>query len=119
APGRPGAYANLAGILVDEQKYTEAVAALQTSLKLKENPQSFNNLGAAYAFLKLDDLAAQNYRRAIALQPGNIRYWLNLGDSERRLGNLADAKSAYLKGQHLALAQLETNPQQGQARALL
>jgi serine/threonine-protein kinase len=119
APGRPGAYANLAGILVDEQKYTEAVATLQTSLKLKENPQSFNNLGAAYAFIKLDDLAAQNYRRAIALQPGNIRYWLNLGDSERRLGNLADAKSAYREGQRLALAQLETNPQQGEARAFL
>lgn len=119
APGRPGAYANLAGILVDEQKYVEAVAALQTSLKLKENPQSFNNLGAAYAFLKQDDLAAQNYRRAAALQPGNIRYWLNLGDSARRLGNLADAKSAYQEGQRLALAQLETNPQQGQARALL
>jgi eukaryotic-like serine/threonine-protein kinase len=119
APGRPGAYANLAGVLVDEQKYTEAIAALQTSLKLKENPQSFNNLGAAYAFLKLDDLAAQNYRRAIALQPGNIRYWLNLGDSERRLGNLADAKSAYREGRRLALAQLETNPQQGEARAFL
>jgi Flp pilus assembly protein TadD len=119
APGRPGAYANLAGILVDEQKYAEAVAALQVSLKLKENPQSFNNLGAAYAFLKQDDLAAQSYRRAALLQPGNIQYWINLGDSERRLGSSADAKSAYLEAQRLARAQLETNSQHGQARAYL
>ena len=119
APGRPDAYANFGGILLDEQKYTEAVAALQTSLKIKENPQSFNNLGAAYAFLKQDDLAAQNYRRAALLQPGNILYWINLGDSERRLGRLAEAKSAYLEGQRLARAQLETNPQHGQARAFL
>jgi len=119
APGRPAAYANLGGILLDERKYAEAVEALRTSLKLKETPQAFNNLGAAYAFLKRDDLAIQEYRRAATLQPGYLLYWVNLGDSERRLGNLVDAKLAYREGKRLALARLEANPQQGQMRALL
>ncbi len=119
APGRPAAYANLGGVLLDERKYVEAVEALQTSLKLKETSQALNNVGAAYAFLKRDDLAVQNYRRAATLQPGYILYWVNLGDSERRLGNLADAKLAYQKGKRLALARLEANPQQGQMRAFL
>jgi eukaryotic-like serine/threonine-protein kinase len=119
APGSPTAYANLGGTLLDEQKYPEAVAALQTSLKIKETPQSLNNLGAAYAFLKQDDLALQNYRHAATLEPGNIWYWLNIGDSERRLGNLAKAKSAYQEGQRLALEKLAANPQHGQTRAFL
>jgi serine/threonine-protein kinase len=119
APGRPAAYANLGGVLLDERKYAEAVEALQTSLKLKETPHALNNLGAAYAFLKRDDLAMQNYRRAATLQPGNVLYRVNLGDSERRLGNLVDAKPAYREGKRLALARLEANPQQGQMRALL
>jgi tetratricopeptide (TPR) repeat protein len=119
APGRPAAYANLGGILLEERKYAEAVEALQTSLKIKENPQSFNNLGAAYAFLKKDDLAVQNYRLAIALQPGNILYWLNLADSERRAGRLAEAKSACQEVQRLALEKLKANPQHGLTRAFL
>jgi serine/threonine protein kinase/tetratricopeptide (TPR) repeat protein len=119
APGRPAAYANLGGVLLDERKYVEAVEALQTSLKLKENPQALNNLGAAYAFLKRDDLAVQNYWRAATLQPGYVLYWVNLADSERRLGNLADAKLACQEGKRLALARLALNPQHGQMRAFL
>lgn len=119
APGRPVAYANLGGTLLNERKYAEAVEALKTSLKLKESPQAFNNLGAAYASLKRDDLAIESYRRAATLQPGYVLYWVNLGDSERRLGTLADAKLAYQEGQRLALARLATNPQQGQMRAFL
>ena len=119
APGSPTAYANLGGTLLEERRYAETVEALQTSLKIKETPQALNNLGAAYAFLKQDNLALQNYRHAASLQPGNILYWLNIGDSERRLGNLANAKSAYQEGQRLALEKLETNPQHGQTRAFL
>lgn len=119
APGRADAYANLGGVLLDERKYAEAVDVLQTSLKIKENAQSFNNLGAAYAFLKQDRLAAENYRRASALQPGMTIYWINLGDSERRLGHSTDAKSAYEKARDLARMKLEANPQHAQALALL
>jgi len=119
APGRPDAYANLGGVLLAEQKFREAVEALQASLKIKENPQSFNNLGAAYAFLKQDDLAAQNYRRATTLQPGMTLYWINLGDSERRLGHSEEAKSSYEKARDLARMKLQANPQHAQALASL
>ena len=44
-------------------------------------------------------------------------YWLNLGDSNRRLGHLADAKVAYRKGLNLALIELRRNPRLGLTRA--
>ena len=46
-------------------------------------------------------------------------YWLNLADSERRAGSLAEAKSACQEVQRLALEKLKANPQHGLTRAFL
>jgi tetratricopeptide (TPR) repeat protein len=43
--------------------------------------------------------------------------WLNLGDSDRRLGHLAEAKLSYRKGLNLALVELRGNPRLGLARS--
>lgn len=119
APGRPAAYANLGAVLIDGHKYNEAIDALILSLKIKEDPQAYNNLGAAYSFQKRNDLAAQNYQKAVGLQQGNIVYWLNWGDAERRMGDSTQGNSKYQEAHRLALAQLETNPQNGEVLAQL
>jgi tetratricopeptide (TPR) repeat protein len=51
------------------------------------------------------------------MDPGVYLYWLNLGDSNRRSGRLADAKLAYRKGLNLALIELGGNPRLGLTRA--
>ncbi|HWF05259.1 MAG TPA: protein kinase [Candidatus Angelobacter sp.] len=118
APGRPDALANLGAVLVDDCKYEDAITELKKVPEDKRTPQVWNNLGAAYAALGKDDLAVSFYRKAIEKYPGYVRYQLNLGDSERRLGNLAAATAAYEEGLRLVNAQLKLNQQQPQELAL-
>ncbi|HEU5415718.1 MAG TPA: hypothetical protein VFW31_18270, partial [Candidatus Angelobacter sp.] len=70
----------------------------------------------ALAYLGRDQEAADYYRRAVQLSP-NYRYWLNLADSERRLHHAAAARSAYQNGEHLAIRELQTQPQLAETRS--
>ena len=89
---------------------------LQSAIKLRETPTALNNAGAALVYLGRDQEAASYYKRALALDP-DFRYWLNLGDSQRRIGEAINAAQAYRKGQQLAIAGLRTNPDNGEIRA--
>jgi tetratricopeptide (TPR) repeat protein len=80
------------------------------SLKLRETAPAWNNLGAIRAYQGRDADAVKYYTRAVTMDAGEFMYWLNLGDSDRRLGHLADAKLAYGKGLNLALTELRGNP---------
>ncbi len=57
------------------------------------------------------------YTRAVAMDGGEYLYWLNLGDSHRRLGHPGEAQSAYRKALDLALTELRGNPRLGLTRA--
>ena len=117
APERFTGYNNLGGILISEGKNDEALKVLGDSLKIKVTLAALNNAGAALAYLKRDQEAADYYRRALKLSPNNYRYWLNLGDSERRLHHTSAAKKAYQNGEQLAIRELQTRPDVAETRS--
>jgi tetratricopeptide (TPR) repeat protein len=55
----------------------------------------------------------------VAIAPGNTIYWLNLGNSEQRLGHLVEARAAFRKVKDLALVELQQNPHRGYIRAFV
>ena len=117
APGVLDTYTNFAGAMTELGRYQEAEQALLMALKLRETAPAWNNLGAIRTYQERDADAVKYYTRAITMDGGDYLYWLNLGDSNRRLGHLADAKLAYRKGLNLALIELGGNPRLGLTRA--
>jgi tetratricopeptide (TPR) repeat protein len=117
APGLFDVYTDLGAALSDLGRNEEAEQALLASLKLRETADAWNSLGAIRAYEKRDADAVTYYTRAVRLDQGWFGYWLNLGDSNRRTGHLADATMAYRKGMNLALVELKDNPRLGLTRA--
>jgi serine/threonine protein kinase/tetratricopeptide (TPR) repeat protein len=117
APGLFEAYTDLGAAMSDLGRHQEAERALLMSLKLRETARAWNSLGAIRAYQDRDADAVKYYTRAVTMDPGEYLYWLNLGDSNRRSGRLADAKLAYRKGLNLALIELRGNPRLGLTRA--
>jgi tetratricopeptide (TPR) repeat protein len=117
APGLFEAYTDLGAAWCELGRNQEAEQALVTSLKLRETARAWNSLGAIRAYQERDADAAKYYARAIAMDPGEYLYRLNLGDSNRRSGRHADAAVAYREGLNLALVELRGNPRLGLTRA--
>ena len=118
APGVLDAYTDFAAAMTELGRYQEAEQALLMSLKLRETATAWNNLGAIRTYQERDADAVKYYTRAVTMDGGDYLYWLNLGDSNRRLGRLADAKLAYRKGLNLALIELRGNPRLGRHACL-
>jgi serine/threonine-protein kinase len=101
---------DLGSVLTVQGKYADAEEVLKKALSIKATPASLNDLGATMAYLGRDAEAIPYYEQAAALEGSNYRYWINIGDVERRLGGLKAAKAAYRKGLALTSAHLEVNP---------
>jgi tetratricopeptide (TPR) repeat protein len=117
APGLVDVYNELAAAFIDLGQDDEAEKALLTSIRMRETADARNALGAIRAYQKRDSEAADQYKRALALDPNVYVYWLNLADSSRRLGRLREAAAAYRKGMGLALTELKDDPHSGYTRA--
>jgi tetratricopeptide (TPR) repeat protein len=110
-------YSNLGSILTELGKYAEAETAFRAAVQVKKTPFNLNNLGATLAYLGRDAEALPLYQQAVALQPASHMYWINLGDSQRRLGHAKDAIVAYKRALSLTSANLQINPSSGSIRA--
>lgn len=110
-------YGDLGGALTEQGKYAEAETAFKTALRIKETPPNLNNLGATLVYLGRDLEALPLYERAAKLEPKNHRYWMNLGDAHRRLGDSMDATAAYKEALRLTSSQIVINPSSGSVRA--
>jgi eukaryotic-like serine/threonine-protein kinase len=119
APGMYDAYTNLAAALDNLGNDTEAEQALLISLKFRETARALNSMGAIRAFQKRDREAVAYYKRAVVLEPGEYLYWLNLGDSNRRLGLQQETRVAFRKAMDLAMMALKENPRSGYTRAFV
>jgi serine/threonine-protein kinase len=117
APGLVDAYNELAAALIELEQDDEAEKALLTSIRQRETADARNGLGAIRAYQKRDREAADLYKRALVLNPNVYAYWLNMADSNRRLGRVREAAAAYRKGMGLALAELKDDPHSGYTRA--
>jgi tetratricopeptide (TPR) repeat protein len=113
------AYTTLGSALTHLGQDTEAEQAFLTSLSIRETPMALNNLGSMRAQQGRDADAADYFRRALTMAPGEYLDWLNLGDAERKLGHLNEARAAFHKGKKLALVELQKNPNSGQLRAVV
>jgi len=66
----PAQWLNLSRTLYSEGKYLESIGAAQTALQLKPDyAEAYNNIGAAYAALRLWDPAIEADQQAVRLQP--------------------------------------------------
>jgi eukaryotic-like serine/threonine-protein kinase len=119
APGLFDEYTNLGAALDDSGRDAEAERALLTSLRLHETPRALNSMGAMRAYQKRDEEAVGYYKRAVAMDPTNYIYLVNLADSERRLGRLRDADAAYSTAMDIALSALEQDPRKGSHRGFI
>lgn len=108
---------DLGSVLTEQGKYIEAEETFRKALSIKATPAGLNDLGATLAFMGRDAEALPYYRQATALEASNYRYWINIGDAERRLGDPDAAKLAYRKGLALTSAHLEINPNSYLVRA--
>jgi len=96
-PDSSVAWSNLGAAFLYMQRFEEAVAAFQRSLKNEATPFALSNLGTAYYFLGRYPEAEEQYRRATNLEPTNATHWGNLGDVLVMEGKTDEARGAYLK----------------------
>jgi eukaryotic-like serine/threonine-protein kinase len=119
APNDLDGYSSLGSLLTELGKYAEAETAFRRALRVKTTPSNLNNLGATLAYLERDAEAMPLYQQAVALQPANHMYWINLGDSLRRLGHAKEAIAAYKEALSLTSAHLQINSSSGSIRAFM
>ena len=119
APGVVDTYNELASALSDLGRDDEAEKTLLASIHLRETADALNSLGAIRAYQERDAEAVSFYTRAVKLDATEYIYWLNMGDSSRRLGRLKEAADAYRKGMGLAQAEVNQNPHDGYPRAFV
>lgn len=111
------AYTNLSAALQQLHKNSEAEQVLAKGLKIRETAEGLDTMGTLLASEGKDREAVSYYARAAVRDPHDYVVLMNFADSNRRLGNLALAKSQYQKGQQLTLAELPENPRNGLTRA--
>jgi eukaryotic-like serine/threonine-protein kinase len=119
APALFDTYNELGAVLNDLGQDDLAEAALLKSIHLHETADAWNSLGAIRAYQKRDKEAVELYQRALALDPQQFVYWLNLGDSNRRLGRFEGANAAYRTALDLTMTALKNDPRDGFTRAFV
>jgi serine/threonine-protein kinase len=108
------AYANLAGILLRENRADEAARVLQQGLQLHPNVSLYINLGNVL-FQRGDYVgAADAFENAVSPSHGDPRAylnWANLGDTLLWIpGRATEARQAYDKARRLLAPRLERAP---------
>jgi len=108
------AYANLAAVLMRENRADEAARVLQRGLQLRPNARLYTNLGNIL-FLRGDYVgAADAFENAVSPvhgDPGSYFKWANLGDTLLWIpGRAKEARQAYDKARRLLAPRLERAP---------
>jgi len=93
-------YFELGVILTRKKLFTQATKNLEKAKKLWDGDESelaqvHNALGFCYFQMERTDLAVAEYKQAVALQPGYVTAWNNLGDAHEKLKQWRDALTAY------------------------
>jgi len=82
--------------LKENDKHSEAYAALQYALKIDSTSSAALSLLANYySFLQEDSLAVDALQKAVKYSPQNFDYKVSLADTYREMGNLTDATRLY------------------------
>ncbi len=108
------AYANLAAVLMRQNRADDASRMLQRGLQLRPNSRLYTNLGNIL-FLRGDYVgAADAFENAVSPvhgDPGSYFKWANLGDTLLWIpGRAQEARQAYDKARRLLAPRLERAP---------
>ncbi len=80
--------------------YTGAITYFEQELNATEGSlQSpiLNNIGTCYVALDQPEKAIEYYQKAVTVDPGYARGWINLGVVQEKLGNADEALASYEK----------------------
>jgi len=119
APERANGYGNLAGVYTAQFKYAEAEQLWKSLLQHKETALTLNNVGAMLAYQGKQKEALEYYQRAVKLDPNRAMYWLNLGDSQRRINEEGNARKSYRQALQLYQKEVIANPADASSVAYL
>jgi Flp pilus assembly protein TadD len=97
-PGESGPWVNLGNVLLESQRYHDAVDAYkQASILAPENILIYNNLGLLHSRRGHFELAEPCFRQALTLAPNAIYVLINYSDMLKRQGRFEEAVSYGLK----------------------
>ena len=85
----------LGDALAERGRVSEAEAAYQQALAIREDALTYNNLGNLYAATGRFDRAALAYQKAVAMHPDDAAAWMNKGLAAMRAGRATDAHAAF------------------------
>ncbi len=120
APDNPYVYSSLGAMYHMMGKEEEAIGALKKSLALRPTSGAYTNLGTIYHFQRRYAEAVPLMEKAVELSAGDFQLWGNLGETYRRVPELAaKAPEAYRQAVRLAEQRLSINPKDAETRAWL
>lgn len=87
-------------ILLKKKLFTQAVKNLEKARKTwdgepEELAQVHNALGFAYSNMEKGNMAIDNYKKALEMQPGYVTAWNNLGSAFEKARDWKNAYNAY------------------------
>jgi serine/threonine protein kinase/Flp pilus assembly protein TadD len=110
-PGNTVVLSNLAAVYHMMNRHDDAASALQRSLEIKPDADTYSNLGTLRFFQGRYDEAVPAFEKAANLSANNYVIWGNLGDAYRWApGQAAKANPAYENAIRLAREALAVNP---------
>jgi len=76
-----------------EEEFNRAVSSFQEAIKINDGfAEAHRNLGRVYTVRKNDELAVEEYRKVVELEPGKLENYLPLASALERLGRLDEAR---------------------------
>lgn len=107
-PDFPEALNNMGNVLRAMGRHDEALASYQESLRLREDPGAYNNLGGAYQDLRRFPESDAAFKRAIELDPHYAEAYYNIAIGLRERGDFDQSMAFYRKS-------TEANPRLAEA----
>jgi len=96
APDFAGGWINLAMVLVDRNKFLDAIHSYKQATDLEPgNPAAWGGLGNAYAIANYQDEAARAYARAVELNPRTPNLQMGYAHVLKTLGRQDESLRAY------------------------
>ena len=119
-PGNASAWSSLGGLYLASGNTSSASAAFERSISVEPTATGLTNLGALKYAGRDFVGAADLFRRATALAPGDFRLWGNLGEALLETsGGAKQARQPFLRAAEMAAAYVRIKPDDAQALALL
>ena len=95
----PAELFELGSVMLRKKVYSQAIrhleACLESAADVDLQAQAHNALGFAFFSLEKVEGAIEQYRAAVALQPGYVTAWNNLGDAQEKTKQYEQALKCY------------------------